>query len=291
MAIRPKHTGKPCCFALCGSPIGCSNQSGDAVVRRVAIDETAEHGCVDDRAFGIGQSGRIPDPFGIGARSTRQQRHAGGCQRQTQTGHVQVQSLGHAGKNHCRLACDIGLIDMRIGPIADQAIGRSRHLVRKIGMQIERRDNRNIWSDGFSHDFQQRAVRVQGFDAHHGSVTCDIDCMDWGVTGQLGLDRGQDAFQNSFLQRAAGFRGGHEDGKDFGVDMAANLRQESRDFCPLSRRITAGVAQDRVALEPCSKVEITPLCGRCKAIAFQVKPQDGYSDHASSHSGVSKSEA
>ena len=129
MAVRPELSGEPGRFALRCVAINGRYEGGDPVVRGVAVDETAKHGRIHDRTFRVCQPGCIPHTVAICARLTCQQGHACRRKRQSQIGHVKLRALDHPGEDYCSFAGDVGLIDMRVGSIADKAISRVCHPV------------------------------------------------------------------------------------------------------------------------------------------------------------------
>ncbi len=76
------------------------------------------------------------------------------------------------------LGRDLVLVDMRIGPIADQDVRQVRHAVGDVGMQVQRRRDGHVRPDLVAQGLQQAALAVIVVFAGHGPVQAQVDAVE-----------------------------------------------------------------------------------------------------------------
>ena len=74
------------------------------------------------------------------------------------------------GEDFTRLEAALVRVDMRIGRVGDERIGRRHHLGGEIGVRIECRDNRHARPDERAHGAEQIGFRVRDIFRHHRAV-------------------------------------------------------------------------------------------------------------------------
>jgi hypothetical protein len=291
VALRPELPGKPSGFAFGRIAVSRSDEDSHAVVGRIAVDEPAKHGCIRNVAPRVSETIRVMDPLGIGAGTVRQQSHTCRRQRQAHTGLMEPSTPDHPGKDDGCLSANIGLIHMRIGAVADQAIGGTGHPVGQVCMQVERCNDGNIRTNALANGFQKHTIGVKRFDADHGPMAGDIDGIDRALLGQRGACRVQDAPQDRLVQRAAGLGPGHEHRQDLVLKLIVDLAQKCRNLGGLLRRIAGSIGKECCTLKPASRVKVGATRHGSETIAFKQKTENGNFYHGASGIGVCDEQA
>jgi hypothetical protein len=75
-------------------------------------------------------------------------------------------------------------VNVRIGPVRDQAVAMLDHRPRDVGMEIEARDDRHARTDQAAYACQQLALTVIEMLGDHCSVQIEIDAVDRPEAGE-----------------------------------------------------------------------------------------------------------
>ena len=149
-----------------------------AGLRRVAEAEIAEHRDVEDRpadpALALG------DRLAVGA-AVGEQRHLRRQDRQLDEGLGGPRAGKELAHGAAGLVTALGEVDMRVGQVGDEEIGRLDHPARDVGVQVERRDDRDLRPDDCAHGGKQRALGIEVDGAAAGAMRLDVDAVDAGA--------------------------------------------------------------------------------------------------------------
>ena len=78
----------------------------------------------------------------------------------------------------CREAPGVGHVDVRVGPVGDQCIGRRQHLLRDVGMQVEAGNDRDPRPGQRANPRQQLALGVVEMVGDRGAVQVEVDRVE-----------------------------------------------------------------------------------------------------------------
>ena len=178
----------------------------------------------------------------------------------------------------------LGTVDVRVGAVADEAVGRLHHLRRDVGVVVEADGDRHVRADGGAHAAQQLALAVLERLADHGAVQVEVDGIDGQRLGEAADELAGDALVGIGGDEAAGAAAGPQQRHD--VVRGPHVAQEARER-------EAGVAEpfddvrsahQRRAVAVAGEVGVVgPL--RDEAVGLVMEAADGDAGHARDSQG------
>jgi len=205
----------------------------------------------------------------------REQRDARGSQRQAHEG----ASGAHAGKHRAqhlgRLLAALEHVDVRVGLITDDDVGRLGHAPGDVRVQVQRDDHRRVGTNRLAHAREQFAVGIVALRGGHGPVIGDVDRIDGRGRLEPRGDRlhgvGEEGVVNGAGRLGPRQHRGRRPpgtGRVHGGHEAAHLR--GHDRVDLRR-----LGEDRLALEIVTRAKVGLRRDRREGVALEHHSQQG----------------
>ena len=149
----------------------------------------------------------------------------------------------HQSHTECRFFASFTHVDVRVGLVTDDDVGRVDHGFRDIRVQVQGHRNRYMWAERAAQPREHGAVWICALGRRHGAVIGDIHSIDMARVVESGKNLRECLLEEGLIDGTGGFALGqhNRDRRPFtrgihGVHESRNLLRQSRyrlvDFGP-----------------------------------------------------------
>jgi len=168
----------------------------------------------------------------------------------------------------------LGEVDMGVGQVGDEEIDRLDHPARDVGVQVERRHDRDSRPDDRAYGGKQRALGIEVDGAAAGAMRLDVDAVDRERAPQAFLDEPHEAVEEALLDGAARAGGRHRERDWQPRPSLVHGAAEADEPAGIARHRQARVDDDVLALDPVLLAELGLVRDRGEGVRFEHEPDE-----------------